>query len=195
MNKNMAFSEIRNFSDIKKEVENSMEYLLMQFNSETLKLALSGLNDSNEEVEEKTLQFMHHIDQNMSATGSANGNRFHKIPTLIAGYTYLKYYKEQVENLSLDELSLLARYSPAGDPSFYEHAVDYFEKGTLAAIINKHPEYYHQDKYMCLVGKRLSENMSNEDAAEFIRTTSVEELEKEADEDYKKIIQEVGKIL
>lgn len=195
MNKNIAFSDIKNFSDMKKEVENSMEYLLMQFNNETLELALNGLKSSNEEVEEKTLQFMHYIDQIMSTTGSAHGNRFHKIPTLIAGYTYLKYYNEQIQDLSLDEFALLSRVSIGGDPTFYETAVDYIGKNTLSAIVNKHPVYYHQDKYICLVLKRLKENMSTSDAETFIRTTSVEELEKEADEDYKKILEEEGKIL
>ena len=43
---------------------------------------------------------MRHVDRKLSTGGAAKGNRFHKIPTVMAGCIYLTYYNDQIKDLN-----------------------------------------------------------------------------------------------
>ena len=107
-----AFDEIKTIKDFKKDIENNPRYANGTYmNQESLEYAFNGLRMLEDDGETTFMKFIHHVDKKLSMGGTANGNRYHKIPTILAGAIYLAYFSEEVADLTLDELTILSKHS------------------------------------------------------------------------------------
>lgn len=182
MNKTMrAFAEIKTISDFKQELENSVEYVNgSYFNQETLETAITSLNSMPAEQQARFLSFIHHVDRTMSMAGAAKANRYHKIPTALAGCIYFAQFPETIKDLSYDELSVLARHSAIAPLAFYESAVEKYGQELLAAIVAKSEDYMYRGTYLALASQKISEGQSKEEVVNYITNMPLNELKEES---------------
>lgn len=190
---NKAFNSVNTYDDLKNEFIDSMNYLTSGFFCpENLEIAVNAITNATLEQQQKILQYTKHVDRKLSAPGTAKGNRFHKIPTLMTGILYITLFPEQISDLSFDELTVLSRYSIVEPITFYETAVDYFGKDLLSVVSQKHFDFMYQSTFIELAGSKIREGQKNKDVTEYIKNTSIEELLKDSIEWEEKTLKEVG---
>ena len=191
-----AFTEIETFDDFRLEIQNSINYLASGcFDQQSAELSMKSLNDMDEKTQKKVLSFMRHVDRSLSRSGANKGNRFHKIPTIMAGCIYLTYYPEQIKDLTMEELTLLARFSVVEAPEFYENAVDYLGQELLSAVSSKHFDHAVKISFLDYAESKIREGEDKKAVAAYVRETPIETLAEEANAYENNILTEVGKYL
>ncbi|MBQ3511740.1 MAG: hypothetical protein IJA30_05520 [Bacilli bacterium] len=191
-----AFTEVETFDDFKQEIQNSINYLTSgYFHPQGAELSIKSLNDMDEKTQKQLLRFMRHVDRKLSTGGAAKGNRFHKIPTVMAGCIYLTYYNDQIKDLSMDEFMLLSKFSIVEPPEFYQGAVDYLGKDLLTAVTEKHFDYMFQTGFLNFAEDKIRNGEDKDDVATFVRETPLEELSQQTFEYERNLLLEVGKYL
>lgn len=191
-----AFTEVETFEDFKQEIQNSINYLTSgYFDPQGAELSIKSLNDMDEKTQKQVLRFMRHIDRKLSTAGAAKGNRFHKIPTVMAGCIYLTYYPEQTKDLTLDEFTLLAKFSIVENPKFYGNAIEYLGKDLLTAVTEKHFDYMFQTGFLNYAEYKIRNGEDKVSVAKYVRETPLDKLSEETFEYERKIQMEVGKYL
>ena len=178
--KKKAFKEMKTISDYKQEIENSVKYLVDSFfNMNTFKSSMDGLASMSEQQIESFLKFVRHVDETFNMDAAADCNRYHKIPTIVAGSVYFSYFPEVTKELNLDELSTLAFFSVVEPISFYEHAVDTVGKEVLSTVINKTPNYLERMHIMIVVDEQKKAGQTKEDIVKYITDSPLEQLKEE----------------
>lgn len=195
-NKQRAFQEVQTIADFKQDLTTYPRYVYKAcLTNENVDYALNALNIMTEENEEKFLRFLHHIDRNLSMGGTAAANRYHKIPTALAGAIYFAYYPETVEELSLDEMTVLAKYMCPEPFDNYPAAVEHFGKELLGTIHSIGIDFMYRETYMNLANKKLEEGLPREEVTAYMTSKPIEELNQEAFEFEREELERVGKYL
>lgn len=175
-----AFDELKTIKDLKKDIENNPRYANGTYmNQDALGYAFTGLRMLEEDGEKNFMKFVHHVDKKLSMGGTANGNRYHKIPTILAGAIYLAYFSEEVADLTLDELTILAKHSIVVPFEFYETSPKTYSKELLGTISSISEDFMFADLYMELADKKIEEGQSPQEISDYMKTTPTEILNRE----------------
>lgn len=175
-----AFDELKTIKDLKKDIENNPRYANGTYmNQDALGYAFTGLRMLEEDGEKNFMKFVHHVDKKLSMGGTANGNRYHKIPTILAGAIYLAYFSEEVADLTLDELTILAKHSIVVPFEFYETSPKTYSKELLGTISSISEDFMFADLYMELADKKIEEGQSPQEISDYMKKTSTEILNRE----------------
>ena len=175
-----AFDELKTIKDLKKDIENNPRYATGTYmNQDAVGYAFTGLRMLEEDGEKNFMKFVHHVDKKLSMGGTANGNRYHKIPTILAGAIYLAYFSEEVADLTLDELTILAKHSIVVPFEFYETSPKTYSKELLGTISSFSEDFMFADLYMELADKKIEEGQSPQEISDYMKTTSTEILNRE----------------
>lgn len=175
-----AFDELKTIKDLKKDIENNPRYATGTYmNQDAVGYAFTGLRMLEEDGEKNFMKFVHHVDKKLSMGGTANGNRYHKIPTILAGAIYLAYFSEEVADLTLDELTILAKHSIVVPFEFYETSPKTYSKELLGTISSISEDFMFADLYMELADKKIEEGQSPQEISDYMKTTSTEILNRE----------------
>lgn len=196
MSKKKAFDQINSIADLRVELQENINYLTGYYlNSETLDAAIAGLNILTEQGQKDYLTFVHHVDKSLSLAGAAKANRYHKIPTIMAGLIYYAYYPSTITDLTLDEITILAKFSIVESLQFYENSVEYYGKPLLSTVASLSPDFMYRDGFMHLANKYLKEGTENSSVVTHFETTPLEDLKQEMFTYEQEIVKEVGKYL
>ena len=191
-----AFEHINTFQELIEDVKENMKYLTSgYFHEKGVEVAVKALTEMDEQQQKQTLRYMKLVDRKLTMGGAANGNRFHKIPTLLAGCIYIAYHQDQIKDLNLDELSILSRFSIVEPPEFYETAVDYLGHELLTVVADKHYDFMFQSGYMNYAESKIRNGTPKEVVTQEIKETPVQELSEKVFEWERELIQEAGKYL
>lgn len=175
-----AFDELKTIKDLKKDIENNPRYANGTYmNQDAVGYAFTGLRMLEEDGEKNFMKFVHHVDKKLSMGGTANGNRYHKIPTILAGAIYLAYFSEEVADLTLDELTILAKHSIVVPFEFYETSPKTYSKELLGTISSISEDFMFADLYMELADKKIEEGQSPQEISDYMKTTPTEILNRE----------------
>lgn len=195
-NKQRAFTEIKTMADFKYELDTHPNYVFRAyFNSDSLEYALNGLNIMTDENEEAFLGFVHHIDKTLSMAGTAHGNRFHKIPTALAGAIFYAYCPETIEGLTYDEIAILAKFAIPETFDFYETSAAYFGKDLLATIHSIGEDFMYHSMYMELADYKLKQGQTKEEVTSFMKDNPLEQVKQEAFDYAQAVIEIAGRYL
>ena len=191
-----AFDHITTFQELIEDVKANMKYLTSgYFHEKGVEVAVQALTDMDERKQKQTLRYMKFVDSKLTMGGAANGNRFHKIPTLLAGCIYIAYHQDQIKDLNLDELAILSRFSIVELPEFYQTAVDYLGHELLTVVSDKHYDFMFQSGYMNYAESKIREGTPREVVTKEIKETPIKELSEKVFEWERELIQEAGKYL
>ena len=196
MNKQRAFTDIKTISDLKEELKKHPNYLQNSYlNPETLEAAIKGLEYLSENEAEAYLEFVHHVDKALSMGGTARGNRYHKLPTIMAGLIYYAYYPSTISELSLDEITILSKFSIINPLQFYENSVEYYGKDLLDEISKTTNDFMYRDGFMHLAETKLKSGIPNSQVVTHFANTPLELLKEELFTLEREEMKEVGKYL
>ena len=175
-----AYREVKTIADLKTDLNNYPKYVYQNyFNQESLNYALSGLDIMTEENQEFFLEFVHHIDRTMSMPGTANANRYHKVPTILAAAIYYAYYPEIIEDLDYDELAVLAKHAIPEPFDFYSTSRNIFSKQLLNTIHSLGDDFMYRSMYSEMAEDKISAGASPTDVINYFKTTPKEQINKE----------------
>ena len=106
----LIFNKTTNYEELVKLMEEELPYISKYyFNKDAYEQAIASFHTFDEEARKKIVAFANHVDSKMNFPGQAHKNRYHKIPTILAGSIYLDLYPEKVEELSLEELEIVLK--------------------------------------------------------------------------------------
>lgn len=191
------FDHIETFDELKADLyDKLLNYPHMNYMDDTsLEYAIRGLNEMDEKKQKQTLKFVRQVDRKLSMAGTARGNLFHKLPTVMAGCLYIQYFSDQIQDLTPDELIILARFSIVEPPSFYEGAVDYLGQDLLNAVVTKHFDYMFQTSFLDYAESKIKKGEPKDKVATYIREVPLATLKEETFEYERQILEEVGKYI
>ena len=126
----------------------------------------------------------------MNFASQAHKNRYHKIPTILAGAIYLDLYPDTVVKLTPAELEILAKHSIILPLSFYKTATMYYTKELLAVINEKGEDFMFKTDYIYFTKKYFKMGKTPTEVTEYFRKTPTEELTEEAFEYERKMMEE-----
>lgn len=175
-----AYKDTKTIADLKEDFANFPRYVYQgYFDPESLNYALSGLDIITEENKEYFLEFVHHIDKTMSMAGTANANRYHKIPTILAAAIYYAYYPEKIEDLDYDELAVLAKHAIPEPFEFYQTSRTMFSKELLSTIHNLGDDFMYRSMYTELAEYKITEGKSPNEVTKYFKETPKEKINQE----------------
>ena len=185
------FGEIESYEDLK---NTAFQYLIdghhCYMNDDLLQASITALTAADERQQRKILRYARHIDRKLSSAGTAHGNIYHKLPAFLTGSIFLVYHAEDIEDLSLDELTLLARYSAFDTPEQLKPTIHHFGKELLGAITEKHFDYMFQWTFLDYAESKLQQGITKEEVAKYIREIPIDKLKEEAFEYERESLQE-----
>ncbi len=191
--KNLAFKEIKTIDDFKADLLKYPEYVeCLFFPKETLEVALRGLDKLDESTTKTFIQFIHHVDGKMAVAGANKGNRFHKIPLILASTIYFAYYKDVIADLDFDEIALLSNYSLNEQLPFYQTATDKWPKELLGSIKDLDGEYTSLSNVMVLADHKLETGSTIEEVITYMRKTPPDQIKAESGEFASKVLDQGG---
>lgn len=150
------------------------------FYSENLEQALTSINTKDEETRKRILNFANYVDKKLNLGGQAHKNRYHKIPTVLAGAIYLDLYPDKIENLALEEFIILAKHAITLPIMFYKTGTMYYTKELLALIHRIGADYMYHSTYMFLTEKYFNMGKTSEEVTEYFKSTDPKDLLEEA---------------
>lgn len=178
--KTRAYTDITTIEDLKRDIVAYPQYVDRGFLTlGTIQKALQSFNDMDEQTTTRFFNYLHHIDRRMSCPGTANANRFHKVPNLLIGAIYLTYYPDTVAQLNNDELMFLSSFSIPEPLSFYETATTTWTKDLLGTLSSLSDDYMQVLSYMEYANHKLDTGTSSEEVATYLRETPIETLKQE----------------
>ena len=187
-NKTTDYNEF--LEEMKRQVPEMSKYY---FNDETLPSALQAIATQDPNKRKKILAFANSVDRKMNFGGQAHKNRYHKIPTILAGALYYSEYPESVEDLDVDEMEILAKHSITFPISFYKQATMYYTKQLLRTIYEIGPDYMFRTGYMFLTEKYFDQGKTPEEVNTYFRNSNLKELLEESFEYERMIVEEAFK--
>lgn len=179
MRKNLVFSDA-SYSDIVDVVSQNTQYLANgYFSSDAVSTGILALKHISVEQQSKFCEFVSYVDKHF-VLSSSMANLYHKIPTIVAGSIYFVHQEDMVRNLSVEELSTLAKYSITEPIDFYEQAPTIFTKNVLNTVVKKTTDFFARDSLMYLVDDTFSRCHSERDIIQKISTESLDKLLRES---------------
>lgn len=178
--KTHAYTDITTLEGFKEDLVAYPQYVDKGFLPlSTLQKSLQSFNDMDDQTTKRFFDYLHHVDKKMSCPGTANGNRFHKVPVLLTGAVYLTYYPETVSQLDNDELMHLSRFSIPEPLAFYETATATWTKDLLGTLSSLSDDYMQVFSYMEYADHKLETGSSPEEVTTYLKETPVEALKQE----------------
>ena len=193
----LLFNKTSSHQELVELIENELIHVgKSYFNHDAYEQAIASLHTFDEITKKRIVEFANYVDSNMNYASQANKNRFHKIPTILAGAIYLDLYPDKIEDLSLEELQILAKYSINLPLIFYKNATMYYNKELLSVIRQISPDYMYQTSYMYLAEKYLGKGQTPDEVTEYFKKTDPKQLLEESFEYEMKMISGIeGEIL
>ena len=177
----LIFNKTTNYDEFLEEMKNQIPEMSKYYMDEdSLQVALNSINTKDEETRKKILAFANSVDRKMNFGGQAHKNRYHKIPTILAGAIYLNKYKEEIAALDDDELEILAKHSITFPISFYKQQTMYYTKQLLRTIYEIGPDFMYRTGYMFLTEKYFEQGKTSEEINEYFKTSNLQELLEES---------------
>lgn len=171
------FNQVKTYDDIKNIIRDNADYLNNgYFNIETLSQGIDSLYNLSIEKQPKIVEFAHQLDQSMSLEGLAKQNSYHKIPTLLAGIIYYDKYYDEIMSYSLDEQTILAKFSIIKSLEFYQNATKEYTKEVVSCIADKNTDFMIRSDLMFLTQELLNEGKNTEEIITHIASTPQDEL-------------------
>ena len=187
----LIFKQTKSYEEVVRLLEAELPYISKYyFHEDAIEQALASFHTPDEKTQAKIVAFANHVDKKMNFGGQAHKNRFHKIPTILAGAIYLDLYPEAVEGLTPDELEILAKHSITLPLMFYKSAPMYYTKELLAVINEKGEDFMFKTDYIYLTEKYFKMGKTPTEVTEYFRKTPTEELTEEAFEYERKMMEE-----
>ena len=188
----LLFNKTQNYQELLRCLEQQISYVgKSYFIHDVYEQAIASLYVQDDITKEKIVGFANYVDSNMNLPTQANKNRYHKIPTILAGAIYLDLYPDKVEELSNEELQTLAKYSINLPLIFYKNATMYYTKELLSAINQISSDFMYQSGYMYLAEKYLAAGKTPTEIAKYLLETDPKQLFEELiDYETKKIYTE-----
>ena len=188
----LLFNKTSSHQELVELIENELIHVgKSYFNHDAYDQAIASLHTIDAETKKRIVEFPNYVDSNMNHASQANKNRYHKIPTILAGTVYLDLYPDKIEDLSFDELQILAKYSINLPLIFYKNATIYYNKELLSAIGQISPDYMFQTSYMYLAEKYLEEGKTPDEITKYFKTTDPKQLLEESFAYEMKMISEI----
>ncbi len=175
-----AYKDLTTIAEFKEDLEAFPRYTTGYFPEDTIDYAFSALSMLEQEDEKKFVKFIHHVDKSLSMGGTANANRFHKIPTLLSGAIFFAYYPESIEDLDFDELAILAKYTICTTADKYPVYAQKFSKRLLRTVHDIGPDFMYRSEYIDYANHLIDEGSQADDVADYFRTEPLEKIKKEA---------------
>lgn len=195
-NKLRAYSDSVTLTDFKEDLLNYPQYVdTAFFNPESRAIALRNLNNMTESQEKQFLSYLVCLDQTMSMPGAANANRFHKIPTALAGCIYLVTFPEAVADLTNDELCVLAKSAITESTSDYVELKEKIGKELLSIIVSRGEDHMYRSEFLDLAIDMLDGGATKSTVASFMKKTPLASLKQQAHDHIAQKIEEAYKYL
>ena len=186
----LIFNKTTDYNEFLEEMQRQVPKMSKYyFNDETLPVALQAIATQDPNKRKKILAFANSVDRKMNFGGQAHKNRYHKIPTILAGALYYSEYPESVEDLDVDEMEILAKHSITFPISFYKQATMYYTKQLLRTIYEIGPDYMYRTGYMFLTEKYFDQGKTPEEINTYFKNSDLKELLEESFE-YERITME-----
>lgn len=186
-----VFGEVETYDDLRNA---AFQYLLDEhhcyMNDELQQASIICLKTADERQRKQIMRYARHLDRKLSSAGAARGNIYHKLPAFLTGCIYLVNHSDIAEELTLDELILLSRYTAFGTPEQLEPTYFYFGKELLGNITEKHFDYMFQWTFLDYADSKLEQGETKEAVATYIKEVPLEQLKEEAFEYERKSFQE-----
>lgn len=186
----LIFNKTTNYEEfldeMKRQIPEMSKYYLHE---ETLPVALQALATQDQKTRKRILDFANSVDRKMNFGGQAHKNRYHKIPTILAGAIYFSEYPDSVEQLDADEMEILAKHSITFPISFYKNATMYYTKQLLRTIYEIGPDFMFRTGYMFLTEKYFDQGKSPDEINTYFKNSNLKELLEESFE-YERITME-----
>ena len=195
-NTSKIFATVETYEGLR---ETTFQYLLDEhpcyMNDGLQKTAIMCLKSADERQQKQIMHYARHLDRKLSSPGASRGNLFHKLPAFLTGCIYLVNHSDIAEELTLDELVLLSRYSAFEPPEQLELIYYYFGKELLGNITEKHFDYMFQWTFLDYADNKLQQGETKEGVAAYIKEVPIEQLKEDAFEYERKSLQKVGMYL
>ena len=183
-NKTTDYNEF--LEEMKRQIPEMSKYYM---DEESLKVAIQSIQTVDEPTRKKILAFANSVDRKMNFGGQAHKNRYHKIPTILAGAIYYSEFPESVASLDVDELEILAKHSITFPISFYKNATMYYTKQLLRTIYEIGPDFMFRTGYMFLTEKYFDQGKTPDEINTYYKESDLKELLEESFE-YERITKE-----
>lgn len=175
--KSQLFNKVTTYDDIKNIIRDNANYLNTgYFNIQSLSQGINSLYNLSVEKQSKVIEFAHQLDHSLKLIGAAKQNCYHKIPTLLAGIIYYDKYYDEFSSYSLDEQTILAKFSIIQPPEFYQSATKTYTKEIVNCIANKSTDFFIRSDLMFLTRELLNEKKQTKEIKEYITTTPQDDL-------------------
>lgn len=196
MKQNRIFST-PTYESVVETVSKNTSYLVNgYFTTEVVPVGILALKDIPKEQQQKFCDFVDYVDRHF-VVSTKNVNLYHKIPTIVAGSIYFTNYYDMINHLTVEEVSILAKYSITQPISFYEQAPAIFTKDVLGTVARKTPDFFARDDLMYLVEEQFSQDVSKEAVIGRLTEESLDLLLQESfmkeEEQVKKELQNEGR--
>ena len=177
----LIFNKTTDYNDFLEEMKRQIPEMSKYYmDEESLKVAIQSIQTVDEPTRKKILAFANSVDRKMNFGGQAHKNRYHKIPTILAGAIYYSEFPESVASLDVDELEILAKHSITFPISFYKNATMYYTKQLLRTIYEIGPDFMYRTGYMFLTEKYFEQGKTSEEINEYFKTSNLQELLEES---------------
>ena len=183
-NKTTDYNEF--LEEMKRQIPEMSKYFM---DEESLKVAIQSIQTVDEPTRKKILAFANSVDRKMNFGGQAHKNRYHKIPTILAGAIYYSEFPESVASLDVDVLEILAKHSITFPISFYKNATMYYTKQLLRTIYEIGPDFMFRTGYMFLTEKYFDQGKTPDEINTYFKESDLKELLEESFE-YERITKE-----
>ena len=186
----LIFNKTTDYEELLEEMKRQIpEMSRYYFHEETLPVAIASLSTQDPNKRKRILDFANSVDRKMNFGGQAHKNRYHKIPTILAGAIYYSEYPESVEELDADEMEILAKHSITFPISFYKNATMYYTKQLLRTIYEIGPDFMFRTGYMFLTEKYFDQGKTPDEINTYFKESDLKELLEESFE-YERITKE-----
>ena len=186
----LIFNRTTKYDEFLEEMKNQIPEMSKYYMDEdSLQIALNSINTKDETIRKRILSFANSVDRKMNFGGQAHKNRYHKIPTILAGAIYCAEFRDTIKELDDDELEILAKHSITFPISFYKTATMYYTKQLLRTIYEIGPDFMFRTGYMFLTEKYFEQGKTPEEINTYFKTSNLKELLEESFE-YERITME-----
>ena len=177
----LIFNKTTDYEEFLKEMKEQIPSMSKYyFHEDSLPIALNAILTKDESTRKKILSFANSVDRKMNFASQAHKNRYHKIPTILAGAVYYSEYPDTIADLDNDELEILAKHSITLPISFYKQATMYYTKQLLRTIYEIGPDYMYRTGYMFLTEKYFEQGKTPEEVNEYFSNSDLKELLEES---------------
>lgn len=188
--KKLAFNNVEKISDVAEVIQKKIS-TIEPIPSSDIMIHYENLINLPLEDRNQFLDFVHYVDESFSSYGyySFLGQ---KILTILAGATYYKEYYEDIKDLNVQEVAILAKYSVIDPISEYSLNIQKFPKEILDVVSKKTKDFIMRDELMMFINLSDRENKNTGELCMKIQKTSLQDLTEESYKLQEQLLEERG---